>query len=338
MGLVHARHLAALPEFAITAGCDLNRATLATFVETFPDAQGFDNYATMLATVRPDVVVIATNSATHAALTIEAANAGARGVYCEKPMAVNLADARRMVEVCRERGTALAVNHQRRMLPAFRAARRLIDQGVIGDLQLIRAGCAGDMLSDGTHLVDTVRHLVSDQPARWVFAQIERATPDANAPRSMGSDASGGWRYGHPIEDGAFSVIEFANGVRAELLTGSIQPRGRPYQDYEIIGSTGRLRREGDRSDPALAIWNAESGGWQPVFFDEASDTGQQHTMTTIFTQFARMVNENADHPLSGDSALNVQEIVMAAYESARLRQRVMLPLEQGQFPLELMI
>lgn len=338
MGMRHAQTLADLPEYTIVAGCDLNAAHAEPFTEKFPEGVFYTDYNRMLATEKPDVVVVATNTATHAMLTIQALEAGTRGVYCEKPMATNLADAQRMVELAQERGAALAVNHQRRVLPVFRTMSRLLAEGAIGDVTLIRGGCAGDVLSDGTHLVDTVRHLAGDAAVRWVFAQIERKQPDPDAAHGLGFDVSGGWRYGHPVEDGAFSILEFENGLRAELLTGTIQPRGRPYQDYEVIGTRGRLRRTGDRAEPPLEIWSEGTGGWQAVAIGDSHGDDFPTTMVSIFQQFARAVNEGIDHPLKGESALRDQEIVMAIYESARLHTRIQLPLEQPRFPLELMI
>jgi predicted dehydrogenase len=339
VGLRHAQSFAALPEFEVVAGCDLVEAQAQEFAAQFPSAQAYTDYAQMLSEARPDVVVVATSTASHAALTIQAVEAGARGVYCEKPMSTNLADAIAMVEACRQHKSALVVNHQRRMLPVFITMRRLIEEGAIGNLELIRGGCAGDVLSDGTHLVDTVRHLNGDTDVSWVFAQIHRERPNPDEPRGGGFNASGGWRYGHVIETGGFSILQFANGVRAELATGAIQPRGRPYQDYEIVGSTGRMRRAGDRSDPALIIQTDDQPGWRPVEIDQTiSGTLGGMAPSASYQRFAQMIHQGVDHPMSGDTALKDQEVVMAIYESARLRDRVMLPLAQQRFPLELLV
>ena len=74
----------------------------------------------------------------------------------------------------------------------------------------------------------------------------------------------------------------------------------------------------------------------RPVEFS-AEELGE-NTMQIIFRQFAQMILTGAGHPLSGESALKDQELVMAIYESARLRERLMLPLAEERFPLELMI
>jgi predicted dehydrogenase len=217
---------------------------------------------------------------------------------------------------------------------------------------------AGDVLSDGTHFVDTVRHLAGDAEAQWVLAQVYRRPPDPSQPRAMGFQASGGWRYGHVIETGALALIQFANGIRAEVHSGELITKSKWYQHYEVIGSEGRLRRANDNADPPLVIQDS-AGGWRPVTLDRSPIQEQVGLMGEIFRRFAQVVRcgdarlpedpppapapdgqapPPMAHPLSGDSALKDHELVMAIYESARLRRRLEPPLQQDRFPLEIMI
>ncbi len=213
--------------------------------------------------------------------------------------------------------------------------RELIEEGAIGDVYLIRSSNAGDVLSDGTHAVDSVRWLAGDQDMKWVLAQVYRDAPPAGEEKAGGYHTSGGWRYGHPVETGAFAVVEFESGLRAELLTGKVAFPGRAYQDYEVIGTKGRLWRPGDRGEPPVSILDEQGGGWRAV---ELPETERRGEMSESYRQFARMMLEGGDHPLSGDSALKDQEVVMAIYESARTHQRIEMPLEQEEYPLALML
>ncbi|HLV33665.1 MAG TPA: Gfo/Idh/MocA family oxidoreductase [Spirillospora sp.] len=335
MGRGLAQTAASLDAYQMIAGCDLVEERIRDFEAAFPGAKGYTDYARMLAEARPDVVIVATNNVTHAALTIQAAEAGVRGVYCEKPMAASYGDARRMVQVCTEHQVALAVNHQRRLLPVFQTMRQLIESGSLGEVTLIRASCAGDVLSDGTHLVDTVRHLSGDDAVKTVFGQVYRLKPDPDEPKSGGYDVTGGYRYGHPVEDGAMAVLDFDSGLRAEIFTGAMQPRGGKYQMYEVFGTEGRLLRNGDAANPPLLLQT--TGAWEPVeIVGEAADS--RAAIADSLSRLARTILHGESHPLSGASALKVQEIVMAIYESARLHQRLELPLQQARFPLEIMI
>ena len=199
----HLSPLSALDEFAVVAVADVQADRAEEAASAFGVERVYADYGEMLRREQPDVAVITTPSALHAPMTLEAAEAGVRGVYCEKPMAVNMREGRAMVRACREAGAALAVNHQRRLAAAFRRMRELIAEGAIGGLQLLRGYCAGDLLSDATHLVDLIRHLNGDGPVRWVFGQVHRhPVPDAQewAARTVRA----GRRYGHAIETGAF--------------------------------------------------------------------------------------------------------------------------------------
>jgi predicted dehydrogenase len=267
---------------------------------------------------------------------IAAAEAGVRGICCEKPMATCLGDGRAMVEACRESGTALIVNHQRRMGADIVGMRRLILEGAIGDVYLIRGTCAGDMLGDGTHLVNSVRALAGDEEVKWVLGQVYREPPDPSEPRGMGHVPSGGWRYGYPIETGAMATFEFESGLRAELLTGDVRLPGRAYQDYEVFGSEGRLWRPGDAADPPVLILDERGGGWREAPLD--GPDAQFSPMAAVYAAFRRTLTEGEPHPLGGESVLKGLEVVMAVHESARTRSRVSLPLKQPAFPLRLMI
>ncbi len=339
MSHYHASAIAALPEYTLVAGCDLDEQLARSFAETYAGSRPYTDFDTMMTEEKPDVVVIATTTAAHAPLTLRAAAAGVRGIFCEKPMAIPLGDAIAMVETCAANGVVLAVNHQRRMLPVFRTMRRLMEDGSIGSVEVIRAGCAGDILTDGTHLIDTVRFLAGDSPVRSVFGQVYRNIPAGELPGSRGTLAAGGMRYGHAVETGSMAVIEFESGLRAELFMGKMQQADRRYQDYEILGTDGRLWRAGDQADPQLLIANASSGGWQAAPLDEAdSDREYPVAGTYSYHLFAQTIEHGTDHPLSGQSGLRDHEIVTAIYESSRLRDRIEFPFEQPRYPLDIMI
>ena len=339
MGRAHARAMADLAAYELTAVCDLDGETARRVAEQTGGPAVYTDFDTMLKEVRPEVVGIATPSASHAELTGQAVEAGAIGVYCEKPMATCLADARAMVALCRQNGAALAINHQRRMSAPFCTMRRLIEDGAIGEVALIRGACAGDILSDGTHTVDAIFHLAGDIDVKWVLGQVYREAPDPQAERSKGYPVSGGWRYGHPVETGAMATFEFENGIRGELLTGEVRFPGRGYQDIEVFGTKGRLWRPGDKGDPVPLIQDDRSGGWREVPMADASGSEvSSNAISNAYDAFAHTVRGGAYHPLCGNNALREFEVVMGIYESARLRAKVELPLAQPRFPLEMMI
>ncbi|HUT60542.1 MAG TPA: Gfo/Idh/MocA family oxidoreductase [Phycisphaerae bacterium] len=352
--------VAGLDEFELTAVCDVlpenaQRAAEATGAKAFAD---FDE---MVAAERPDVVCVCTANDSHASLTIRAAEAGARGVFCEKPMATCLPDARAMVEACERTGAPLVVNHQRRIGPDLVRARQLIEAGAIGEVRLLRVQCAGDVLSDGTHAIDSALFLAGDAEVEWVFGQVHRdVAAEAEAMGRGKSAERPGYRYGHPVETGAMAVFRLAGGLRVELFCGDLCGDRRAYQDYEVLGRDGRLWRTGDAAKGNLFIQDARGGdwaegldgngwpykpippeagrcgAWRPVELGEGEPS---NPIADAYRLFARQVaGERLRHPMSGENALRGFEVVMAIYESARLNQKLRLPIEQERFPLELMI
>ncbi len=337
MGRWHAKALHLATACNLTAICDLNEALAQEVAAEYPGVRAYADLDRMLATEQPDIIAIATPNTSHAALTLRCAAAGVRGICCEKPMAICLADAKAMTAGCRERGIPLIIHHQRRMLGSLVRMRELIVEGAIGEVQLLRGSCQGDLLTDGTHVLDSLLHLAGDADAERVFGGIFRLPPPPDEAPSMGFQAAGGYRYGHPVESGAFGIVEFRNGLRAEVLCGKLHPAGRQYQDYEVLGTRGRLWRTGDRDQPGVLIQTAGSSDWRPI--DAPSDDHEQ-LMARVYDRFAAGIRAGTahEHPLCADRALRGFEILMAIYEAARRHAQIELPLRQERFPLALLL
>lgn len=359
MGRSQARILKNHPDFELVAVCDLVEENARAAAEENGVPFHLD-FAEMLATRKPEVVAVCTHNASHAKLTIAAAQAGVRGVYCEKPMAVSLGEARAMVEACRQAGAVLVINHQRRINPDLVAARALIESGAIGEVVALRGACAGDFLSDGTHIVDSLMWLAGDVVPLWALAQIHREAEaeQAEYDPALTQGKKPGFRFGHPVEDGGIALIQLPKEVRVEFSFGAM--RGRTaYQDYEVFGTRGRIWRVGDQLSPNLFVQDAKGGEWEAEFGQNwhlspvklpAGERGQwravelppaaksDYGIPQGFSLFANSIRNGTVSPMNGDVALRNFEIVMAVYESARIRGRVTFPLQQERFPLELML
>jgi predicted dehydrogenase len=328
-------------EYDLVAICDQNKEILPKVASEFPGVRTYVDAAEMLAAEQPDVVTIATPGWSHARLTAMAAEAKPRGICSEKPMATCMAEGREMIAACRQHGISLIVNHQRRMDAPLLAMRRLIDEGAIGEVYLIRGSCPGDVLGDGTHLINSIRWFAGDQEVKWAFGQVYRDKPDPSEAKSVTTQPSGGYRYGYPVESGAVGIFEFRSGIRAGIYVGGLRLPGRSYQDYEVFGTKGRLWRQGDMADPPVLIQDERGGGWRPAPLYAETEPIQSHESGPIaasYDSFAHTIRDGAPHPLAGESVLEGLEVAMAIYESARTHQRIEFPLQQGSFPLELMI
>ncbi|WP_164545389.1 Gfo/Idh/MocA family protein [Paenibacillus albus] len=353
MGRNQAFALAASEEYELAAVCDLNEETAkkaAADCGALREGKGaagssigvdvgvdvYTDYAAMLAAVQPDVVVIATPNVTHAPFAQLAVDAGVRGIYCEKPMATNLGDARKMVDMCREHGVVLVVGHQRRMSAVYGKMRELIDAGTIGDVRHIRASCAGDLLSDGSHLADSMLYLLHHREVRWALGQICRKEPVSPEEAAANPFAYTGRRYGHAVESGALAMYEFDGGVRGELHCGDMQARGGGYQDIEIVGTAGSIWRRGDGSQPPLLLSDpSAAGGWHAV---EVEEERSEDVFAGVFGAMADSIRQGAPHPMDGTIALRGLEMLIAVFESSRLRAKIEFPVMQETFPLDLII
>jgi len=181
--------------------------------------------------------------------------------------------------------------------------------------------------------------LAGDPEIVSVIGQLHR---DPNAPVPHGSNRPG-YRYGHAVESGAMGLLELSNGARIEIYCGDLRQVERPYQDYEVHGTTGRLWRCGDQRQPCLFISDGQGGDedtpsgppgpWRAVAEAEPVD-GRIES----YRLFAPMIRAGADHPMGARNALRGFEALTALGESARLRRRLTVPCDQTEYPLDLMI
>jgi predicted dehydrogenase len=131
IALTHIPYVLAQPDVGIVGLADANEGRAGELAARFRLPCAYRTLGDLLDAQRPDVVHILTPPQTHAALAIEAMEAGCH-VLVEKPMAVNLEEAEAMEDVARRRGVKLCVDHNHLFDPAFVRAKALVEQGAIG--------------------------------------------------------------------------------------------------------------------------------------------------------------------------------------------------------------
>ena len=238
IGAAHATGIMDSDQAVLVAGCDLDQDTFNEFRQRWPDREiaYYSNHREMLEKEALDLVTVATSDHRHADLVVDAAEAGARGIFCEKPLATNLADAARMIAACEANQTLLSVDHTRRFQPLWRHTKeQIVDQGIIGPVQYIVGTLCGPramLFRNGTHTLDAICYYANSQP-QWVSAELEEGYEDYAEYRGDG---------GHEpaTEPGANGYIHFENGVRGFYIGGS-KNTPPPKQQIEVVGSTGRL-------------------------------------------------------------------------------------------------
>jgi predicted dehydrogenase len=147
--------------------CDLNpeALSLATQEHNVSPELCFTDVQQLLKKTRPECVIIATTAPTHCEYTCLAAEAGAKYVLCEKPLAVSLAECDKMLEVCARNGTELAVNHQMRYMEQYTEPKRIIASDAFGGLCSITVvGGNFGMAMNGTHYFEMFRYMTDEAP------------------------------------------------------------------------------------------------------------------------------------------------------------------------------
>lgn len=202
-------------ELELVGICDQNPETLFAVGNEYglaPERQ-FTDVAALLQQTQPECVIIATTAPTHSSYTCLAAEAGARYILCEKPMATSLADCERMIDACRRNNTKLAINHQMRFMEQYTEPKRILQGADFGGLKSVTvvAGNFG-MAMNGTHYFEMFRYL-TDEAAVEVTAWF--SVEKISNPR------------GAQFEDRAGSVrIETATGKRFYMDISADQGHG----------------------------------------------------------------------------------------------------------------
>lgn len=299
-----------LPSTRLVAAADISPDALKKFKEEFPSVTTYTSYEEMLKKERPDIVSVCTWAQYHAAATISAAKGGVKAILCEKPMATSLGEVDQMIETCRENDVKLAIAHQHRFDPANTLARRLIADGLIGKPLLMHERTEGGLLNNGSHYIDITRYLLSDQEADWVMGQVERRTDR--------------YERGTRVEDLCSGLVCFRGGTRLVIEIDTPTP-GITSDGTYIFGSEGTIKLTED----AALLHNPDEKGWRKI--DAPPETNQ-------FAELLEWIEGKRYHRCAAEKVRGTMEILMAIYESVRIKGLVKLPLKTRESPLELMI
>jgi predicted dehydrogenase len=332
----HLRAYRAIPAIDLVAGADVSPAVRERWTNEHGIPHMYATAAEMLERERLDIVSICTWPPLRPEMTELACAAGVKAIFAEKPMAVDLAGCDRMIAAAERSKTVLIVDHQRRFRSRFVRARELIDSGAIGTVEQINVyNSGGDLLTSSTHMIDVMRYFLHDAPAEWVIGQIDRRPVERkNAPTGFQQWEETGMRYGHHVETGACAMIQFQGGARGLVEVGIVS-RKRPSYSATVYGSDGIVETSGDRPEPGEPQLRARVKGEPDWISPHVEPNDAQQAALEVLLD---VLERGGTHPLDMRSARQVQEIVLAAFESARRRARIDLPLTIAENPLEAMI
>jgi predicted dehydrogenase len=290
--------------------CDISRERLDLFGKAarLSDDSLFTDYRLALKK-SPGIVVIASWTHTHAPIAIAAAESGAKVVVCEKPIAHDIKLARKMRDACASHGAALIINHERRYDGRYRAVKKLMEDGAIGEIRSIRGTLAarglssssdpklggGPLLHDGTHLIDMIAFLAG-----------RITTVDGRI-----------FRYGNDsgYEDLACAMLMTERGIPASIQVGG----DTEYFGFglEIFGRSGKI----EIGNGYQRIFTSKKSRLYEGFYDLAEKKFPAYSKTSCFTELYREVLRASNSAItpasSGNDGLDALRVIHGIYLSA---------------------
>ncbi len=178
------------PRIQLVAGASRDAGRRARF-SARTSARTYPDWRDMIEQESLDIVSVATYAPQHAEIAIACALRGIRAIYCEKPIATNLADAERMLAACAQHQTLLVINHQRRFNANYRRLQRAIATGELGELISAHVQWPSGRLGNvGTHAFDALL-MLTRRRCQAISATLDLAgKPDC---RGESFHDPGGW-------------------------------------------------------------------------------------------------------------------------------------------------
>jgi predicted dehydrogenase len=217
----------------MVAFCDIIEEKAQAAAEKFgtPDAKVFTDYKELLK-LDLDVVHVLTPNKQHSFITVDALESG-KHVMCEKPMAINSVEAKKMLDAAKRTGKKLTIGYQNRFRPECRYLKQCCEAGDLGEVYYARAQAirrravptwgvfldaenqgGGPLIDIGTHALDlTLWEMDNYEPAMVVGSTFRKLADTENA-----ANAWGPWDpKKFTVEDSAFGFIKMKNGATIVL-------------------------------------------------------------------------------------------------------------------------
>lgn len=289
-----------------------------------------DGYDALLADGAVELVVLTTPPAGHEEQVLAAARAG-KHVLVEKPMAQNAAECARMVAACAEASVALGVVSQHRFRAAPAAAKRLIDDGAIGRVTMVRAigpevgfwdtsktqdewkldpNQQTTYASWGAHACDLVRWFLADEPD-LAFAMFEQYGADSPPMRSAMAS--------YHFRGGAMAQLWMSYDIPAPGLGSGLQ--------LQLVGTEGMIEL-----DAYGVVRLGRADGWTVAFeqppFDPLDPVSapRLEAYALELTDVIQAARAGRAPAVDGVQGLATTAMLEAAERSARSHQAVVLP------------
>ena len=339
-----------VPQTEIVAVADPDPTGLAAALKKLQVSPGFADYRQMLAQTKPDIVAIGMRHVDqHRDVALAAVEAGARGIYMEKPFCRTPAEADEIVSACQRSNVKLALALRNRYHPVLPVIKDLIQQGQIGRVLEMRArgkedprGGSLDLCVLGPHLFNLVCYFAGP-PISCSATVLQDGRPIEKADVHDGPEG-----FGPLAGNEVHARFEMAGGTAA--FYDSIHDAGTKQAGFgvQIIGTQGVIDFRMDREPLAhillgspfapvkeprawTAISSAGIGKPEPI-----ADLGKQILGHVVAARDLIAAMEENRQPLCNmNDGRMLAEMIAAVFESQRQNgARVTFPLQTRENPL----
>jgi len=279
--------------------------------------QAFADYETMLAEVKPDAVSVCTPNATHAPISIAAAEAGAH-VLVEKPMAVTDEEAADMIAAAKENGVHLMVGHNQRLMPPHVKAKEILKTGVLGKVLTFRTsfghpgpdgwsidganswffrkseaimGAMGDL---GVHKSDLIRWLLDDE--------VDEVAGFVGTLHKEGTE----------VDDNASCLLRMKSGAMGTLVASWTYYKGE--DNSTILWCENGVMKIG--TDPVDQVIVELRDGTLEKYNVGAIATNEKQQTSGVVDAFIESIVTNTTPAISGEEGRASLKVILCAFES----------------------
>lgn len=338
-GRIANNHIAAaksIEELDVVAVCDTVMKKCEDLKSKYEidTAEMFTDYDTMLKEVSPDLVSICTPSGTHFEIAVEAMKKGAN-VIIEKPMAMSIEEAEKIIETRDETGKKVCVCHQNRFNKAVSRLKRAVDDGDFGRIfhcvanvrwnrnkdYYTQADWRGRWASDGGAIMNQCIHNLD--LLCWITG---------NHPTAISAFTD---RLNHPYieaEDLGIAIIKMENNCYG-IMEGTVNVYPKNFEETLCIFGEKGTAKIGGTSLNKICHWEFEKSTFDTEStmedFSQAPPNIYGFGHYPLMLDMVNAIKENKSPYVTAEDGKRALEAVLAIYKSAKEGSIVTLPLKQ---------
>ncbi|WP_341279201.1 Gfo/Idh/MocA family oxidoreductase [Paenibacillus sp. FSL H8-0537] len=371
MGKAHSNAYRALPMFfpktpalpEMKAICGRNAEALEQARSQFGWESAETDWRKLIERSDIDVIDINAPSDAHKEIALAAAAAG-KHLFCEKPLALNVADAKEMLDAAEEAGIKHMVGFNYRFAPAVQLAKKLVSDGRLGEIYHFRAVFLQDWIIDptfplvwrlqkevagsgshgdlGAHLIDLARFLVGEFDEVIGMSETfikERPLPSEMTGLSAKGDASGA-RGKVTVDDATLFMTRFENGALGSFEATRFAAGHRSTNAFEINGSKGSVKFDFERLNELEVYFTDDADdvqgfrrvlatdpahAYMDAWWPAGHTIGYEHTFTHEMQELMLAIHEDRQPVPNFHDGLRCQEVLEAVEQSITERRWVKL-------------